>query len=105
VPLRVLHTQYASIAGPLVAFIDRLRQQHDEQIVVLIPVVRPDHLRNRLLHNQLDLVLTRALRSRTDIVMSRVTIPLPSRDDGARPSRQAGDAKPDKATGRRLRGR
>jgi hypothetical protein len=27
-----------------VAFIDELRQQHDEQIVVLIPVVRPDHL-------------------------------------------------------------
>ncbi len=105
VPLRVLHTQYASIAGPVVAFIDRLRQQHDEQIVVLIPVVRPDHLSSRLLHNQLDLVLTRALRSRTDIVMSRVTIPLQSLDDGARPGRQAGGAKPDKATGRRLRGR
>jgi amino acid transporter len=105
VPLRVLHTQYASIAGPVVAFIDRLRQQHDEQIVVLIPVVRPDHLRSRLLHNQLDLVLTRALRSRTDIVLSRVTIPLRSRENGAGPRRRVGGAKPDKATARRLRGR
>jgi len=105
VPLRVLHTQYASIAGPIVTFIDKLRQQHDEQIIVLIPVVRPDHLRNRLLHNQLDLILTRALRTRTDIVVSRVTIPLQSRDDGASPSHKAGAAKPDKATARRLRGR
>jgi hypothetical protein len=105
VPLRVLHTQYASIAGPVVAFIDRLRKQHDEQIVVLIPVVRPDHLRSRLLHNQLDLVLTRALRSRTDIVLSRVTIPLQSGEDATGPRRQAGGVKPDKATGRRLRGR
>ncbi len=83
VPLRVLDTQYASIAGPVVAFIDELRQHHDEQIVVLIPMVRPDHLRDRLLHNQLDLVLSRALRTRTDIVMTRVTIPLQSQNDGA----------------------
>ena len=98
VPLRVLHTQYASIAEPVVTFIDKLRQQHDEQIIVLIPVVRSDHLRDRLLHNQLDLVLTRALRTRTDIVVSRVTIPLQLRDEGASPSHQAGATKPGKAT-------
>ncbi len=83
VPLRVLDTQYASVAGPVVAFIDELRQHHDEQIVVLIPMVRPDHLRDLLLHNQLDLVLSRALRTRTDIVLTRVTIPLQSQNDGA----------------------
>ena len=98
VPLHVLHTQYASIAEPVVTFIDELRQQHDEQIIVLIPVVRPDHLRNRLLHNQLDLVLTKALRTRTDIVLSRVTIPLQSQDDGASPGHEEGATKPDKAT-------
>jgi len=95
VPLKVLHTQYASMAGPVVTFIDKLREQHDQQIVVLIPVVRPDHLRDRLLHNQIDLVLTRALRSRADVIQTRVTIPLESRDDGAgpkarRPSRSGG---------------
>jgi hypothetical protein len=41
IPLQVLETQYASIAGPVVAFIDELRQRGDEHILVLIPVVRP----------------------------------------------------------------
>ena len=102
VPLQVLHTQYASMAGPIVTFIDKLRVQHDQQIVVLIPVVRPDHLRDRLLHNQIDVILTRALRTRTDIIQTRVTIPLESRDDGACPRpRRARRTKPDKATGPR----
>ena len=100
IPLRVLHTQYASMAGPIVAFIDKLRQQHDRRIIVLIPVVRPDHLRDRLLHNQIDLVLTRALRTRTDIIPTRVTIPLQPRDDSAGRAGGRG-AKPDKATGPR----
>ena len=95
VPLQVLHTQYASMAGPIVAFIDKLRREHDQQIVVLIPVVRPDHLRDRLLHNQIDLILTRALRSRTDIIQTRVTIPLEANDDGTGPkARRARRANP-----------
>jgi amino acid transporter len=85
VPLRILHTQYASIAGPVVAFIDDLRQQHDEQILVLIPVVRPDRLRYRLLHNHLAAVLTTALRTRTDIVVARSVMPLQLRAGAARP--------------------
>ncbi len=86
VPLRVLDTEYASIAGPVVAFIDELRQHGDEQILVLIPVVRPDRLRYRLLHNHLDVVLTAALRTRTDMVVARVGMPLQARDDGADPN-------------------
>ena len=86
VPLRVLDTEYASIAGPVVAFIDELRQHGDEQILVLIPVVRPDRLRYRPLHNQLDVVLTAALRTRTDMVVARVGMPLQARDDGADPN-------------------
>jgi amino acid transporter len=86
VPLRVLDTEYASIAGPVVAFIDELRQHGDEQILVLIPVVRPDRLRYRLLHNHLDGVLTAALRTRTDMVVARVGMPLQARDDGADPN-------------------
>ena len=58
-------------------------QQHpDDQLVVLIPVIRPDKLRYRILHNQLDLVLSSALRSRSDVVVARVTVPL----DGLRPA-------------------
>ena len=77
VALHVVHNEYASVVQPIVEFIDDVRRDHpDDQIVVLIPVVRPDHLRQRILHNQIDLVLSRALRRRTDIVVARVTTPL-----------------------------
>ncbi len=77
VPLKVLHTDYASVVQPIVAFIDELRDEHpDDQLVVLIPVIRPDKLRYRILHNQLDLVLSNALRSRYDVVVARVTMPI-----------------------------
>ena len=76
VPLRVLHTDYASVVQPIVAFIDELRDHHDEQIVVLIPVVVPERVRYRFLHNQIDLVLSSALRSRTDVVVARVGLPI-----------------------------
>ena len=83
VPLRVLHTEYASVVEPIVAFIDEARARSDQQIVVLIPVVVPDHLRYRILHNQIDQVLSTALRSRTDVVVARVPMHLePPPDDG-----------------------
>lgn len=75
-PLRVLHTEYASVAGPILAFVDQLTERHDEQVVVLIPVAVPDRLRYRSLHNHLDVVLTSALRSRPDVVTARVPMPL-----------------------------
>jgi hypothetical protein len=76
VPLRILHTEYSSVVEPIAAFIDEARQDSDLQIVVLIPVVIPARLRYRILHNQIDRVLTAALRSRTDIVVARVPLPL-----------------------------
>jgi amino acid transporter len=75
-PLRVLHTEYASVAGPILAFVDRLTERHDEQVVVLIPVAVPDRLRYRYLHNHLDVVLASALRGRPDVVTARVAMPL-----------------------------
>jgi amino acid transporter len=77
IPLKVLHTEYASVVQPIVAFIDELRAAHpDDQLVVLIPIVRPTKLRYRILHNQIDLVLSSALRARDDVVVARVTVPL-----------------------------
>ena len=76
VPLRVLHTDYASVVDPLIAYIDERRAHGDKQIVVLIPVVIPDRVRYRFLHNQIDHVLSSALRSRTDVVVARVQLPL-----------------------------
>lgn len=80
VPLRVLHTEYASVADPLVAFIDQLCEHHDKQIVVLIPVVLPDKLRYEFLHNHYDLVLSAALRGHPDVVCARVSMPLEQAD-------------------------
>ena len=71
-PLRVLATEYASLAGPIVAFVDQLRHHRGEQIVVLIPVAVPDRLRYRFLYDHLDRVLTRALRHRPDVTTVRV---------------------------------
>ena len=55
--LAVLHTEYASAAGPVLASLDRLREQRAEQIVVLIPVATPDRPRYRFPHDHLDLML------------------------------------------------
>ncbi len=80
VPLQVLHTEYASVAEPLVAFIDQLCGHHDKQIVVLIPVVLPDKLRYEFLHNHYDLVLSAALRGHPGVVCARVSMPLQPAD-------------------------
>lgn len=74
--MRVLHTEYASVVKPIVALIDKERAARDEQIVVLIPVVVPTRVRDRLLHNHLEVVLSAALRTRTDIIVARVPVSL-----------------------------
>jgi len=75
-PLRVLHTDYASIVRPIVKLVDELRSRGDRQIVFLIPVLIPERLRYRLLHNQVDLVLAGELRRRPDVVVARVPMPI-----------------------------
>jgi len=72
VELRVLPTEFTSVTRPIVAFVDELRADRDDQIVVLIPVIIPAKFRYRSLHNQIDLVLSAALRGRDDIVVARV---------------------------------
>jgi hypothetical protein len=74
-----LHTEYTSVVTPISDFIDKERSKHRQQIVVLIPVLAPSKLRYRILHNQLDLVLSSELRKRTDIVVARVQMPIPTR--------------------------
>ena len=75
-PLRVLQTEYASVAGPILAFVDQLSKDHRELVVVLIPVAEPERARYRILHNHLDQALSHALRSRPDVVTVRVPMPL-----------------------------
>jgi amino acid transporter len=90
VPLRVLNTEYASVAGPISAFIDELREQHDQQVVVLIPVIQPTRLRYRPLQNHMDQVLAAVLRARPDVIVSRVVMPLDV-DPGRRQSVDRGN--------------
>lgn len=80
--LRSLHTEFSSIVNPIVDFIDHELTLGDRQIVVLIPMVVPNHWRYRLLHNQLDLVLSAALSKHAHVVVARVRMPLnvPSRN-------------------------
>ena len=79
--LQVLHTDFSSIVEPIVDFIDQELARDDRQIVVLIPMVVPRRWRYRLLHNQLDLVLSAALSKHANVVVARVRMPLdvPSR--------------------------
>jgi amino acid transporter len=79
-PLVVLYNEYASIVDPLIDFIDEESRRQD-QLVVLIPVVVPKDVRYRILHNHLDLVLTNALKSRTDVIVARVRMELDVDDD------------------------
>jgi amino acid transporter len=81
VPLQVLPSEYASVAGPLVEFVRGLQNEHHEQIVVLIPTVVPERVRYRILHNHLDLVLSNALRSCPDVVVARVPMNLDGTKD------------------------
>jgi amino acid transporter len=75
VPLVTLRSPYSSVVHPICEYIDRLRAEAPERVVVvLIPVIVPHKLRHRLLHNHLDLVLSSALRNRTDVVVGRVKI-------------------------------
>jgi len=76
VELRVLHTDYSSIVQPIVRLVDELLSAHNRQVVVLIPVVIPDRLRYRLLHNQIDLALASELRRRPNVVVARVPMPI-----------------------------
>lgn len=76
VELRVLHTEYASVTKPILAFIDEELATRDGQIVVLIPVVVPTHVRYRLLHNHMEVLLSAALRTRTDVIVASVPVSL-----------------------------
>jgi amino acid transporter len=75
VPLEILRTEYASVVDPIVRYVESLCQG-DRQVVVLIPVIEPDRLRHRILHNHADLSLRFAFRHRRDVIFARVVFNL-----------------------------
>jgi hypothetical protein len=74
--LELLHTDYTSVIDPICSFIDEEQAKRDQQIVVLIPVLIPARWRYRVLHNQLDVILSRALRKRPEVLVAKVQLPL-----------------------------
>ncbi|MHB1624561.1 MAG: APC family permease [Candidatus Dormibacteria bacterium] len=76
VPLVVLHSQYHSVARPLVRYIGSLRPSSRRRVVVLIPVMLPRHWWHAALHNHLDLVLSEALRRHRNVVVAKLVLPL-----------------------------
>ncbi len=76
VRLVTLRSQYHSVARPILRFIDAFeKRDHDyDHIVVLIPVVQPDRWYQRVFHNQLDLVLSAALRDRPELAVARLPV-------------------------------
>ncbi|MBO0691510.1 MAG: APC family permease [Acidimicrobiaceae bacterium] len=75
VRLITLRSEYSSFVRPICEYIEDLQAEDPERVLlVLIPVIVPRRMRHRLLHNHLDVVLRRALRRRTDVVVGRVRI-------------------------------
>jgi amino acid transporter len=78
VRLVTLRSQYHSVVRPILRFLNAIqRRDHDfDHVMVLIPVVRPTRWRHRALHNQLDLVLSSALRDDPGVAVARLPVTL-----------------------------
>ena len=75
VELHVLPSPHRSLVTPIVGYV-RTQLETRQQVTVLIAQVQPRHRRFEMLHNQRDLVLEAALRSRTTAVVATVAFRL-----------------------------
>jgi len=64
-----------SSSHPLKEFV-RAQLVEFDRVLVLIPVLEPHRLRHRLLHNQLNLVLSAAFVDDERVVVARVVLPV-----------------------------
>jgi amino acid transporter len=72
VELVTLVSQYHSVVRPLRRYVDGACATGRTLVVVLIPVIAPRRLVHRVLHNQLDLALSRVLRRRPNVIVARL---------------------------------
>ncbi len=72
VALVTLHSRYHSVVRPIVRFVRHECQDPGTVALVLIPVLAPRRLRHRILHNQLDLALSAALRMQKNVIVARI---------------------------------
>jgi len=91
IPLVVLKSPYRSLIQPLMAYLDQVEAEFQDDIVtVVIPEAVPARWWHHLLHGQMGLRLKLALLGRNDVVVANVRYPL--RDDrlSAAPARSSG---------------
>ncbi len=74
VRLLTINTEYHSIVRPLVRFIE-LISRDDLKVIVIIPVYSPPKWHQKLLHNQLDLVLSSSLSHLHNVIVARCLFP------------------------------
>ncbi len=96
VRLVTLRSQYHSVARPILRFINAFEhREHDyDHIIVLIPVIQPDKWYQRVFHNQLDLVLSSALRDRPELAVTRLPVTMKQLRGGPRPTATPTSAAP-----------
>jgi amino acid transporter len=70
VRLITLNTEYHSVVHPLVRFIELISNEH-LKIIVIIPVYSPPKWYQKLLHNQLDLVLSSSLSHLPNVIVAK----------------------------------
>ncbi len=73
VPLAIIESPYRSLIGPILAFIDAVRQSHpDDTLMVILPEFVPSHWWEHFLHNQTAFRLKAALLFRPGVVLVNV---------------------------------
>jgi amino acid transporter len=69
----VIESKYRALAGPMLAYIDALRERHPEQtLVVVLPEYVPSHWWEHLLHNQTALRLKAALLFHPGVIVVNI---------------------------------
>jgi amino acid transporter len=85
VRLITLKSQYRSVIRPILRFVNSVEARSHDRVVVLIPEIVPQGLFHNFLHNQMGVLMTAALRSRSDAVVAMVPLHVDeapaSRDD------------------------
>lgn len=72
VRLITLKSQYRSVIRPILRFVNSVEARSHDRVVVLIPEIVPQGLFHNFLHNQMGILMTAALRSRSDAVVAMV---------------------------------
>ncbi len=73
VPLIIIESPYRTLIGPLLAYIEELREQHPQSVLtVVLPEYVPSHWWEQILHNQTALRIKAALLFKPGIVVTDV---------------------------------